>query len=133
VILLDTHAALWFTTDDPHLGPVSRSFLVEALADERLAISAISFWEISLLITKGRLRTSETPTQIRGAMFEAGIAEVPLTGDICLLAVALPGLHSDPADRFIAATAVAHDAMLMTVDGSLLRWPHAMRRHNASQ
>ncbi|MGB9367506.1 MAG: type II toxin-antitoxin system VapC family toxin [Xanthobacteraceae bacterium] len=131
--MLDTHAALWFTTDDPHLGPVSRSLLVEASADGRLAISAISFWEISLLITKGRLRTSETPTEIRGAMFEAGIAELPLTGDICLLAVALPGLHSDPADRFITATAVTYDATLMTVDAALLRWPHAIQRHNASR
>ncbi len=133
MILLDTHAALWFTTDDRHLGPISRSLLVEALADERLTISAISFWEISLLIAKGRLRTSETPAQIRGAMFEAGIAEMPLTGDICLLAVALPGLHSDPADRFIVATAVAHDAALMTVDAALLRWPHPVQRQDASR
>jgi len=96
-------------------------------------MSAISFWEISLLITKERLRTRETPTQIRDTMFEAGIREVPLTGDICLLAVTLPGLHADPADRFIAASTIVHDATLMTVDTALLRWRHPIERKDASK
>jgi PIN domain nuclease of toxin-antitoxin system len=133
VIVLDTHAALWFTTDGANLGDVSRALLDEALAEERLSISAISFWEIALLIARGRLRTSETADQIRVAMIEAGITELALTGDICILAVGLPDLHADPADRFITATAIAHDATLVTVDRALLQWAHPVRRQDASR
>lgn len=60
-----------------------------------------------------------------------GAVELPLTGEIAILAGELEGLHSDPADRFIVATAIAHDATLLTADDRLLKWQHGMRRHNA--
>jgi len=46
--------------------------------------------------------------------------ELALDGHIGLEATQLPGLHSDPADRLIAATAVAHEACLVTADRRLL-------------
>jgi PIN domain nuclease of toxin-antitoxin system len=49
VILLDTHVVIWFTTDDAALGKTSRSIADAALAEDELAVSAISFWEIALL------------------------------------------------------------------------------------
>jgi PIN domain nuclease of toxin-antitoxin system len=60
-----------------------------------------------------------------------GAAELPLTGEIAILAGELDGLHADPADRFIAATAIAHNATLVTADDRLLQWRHSVRRHNA--
>ena len=45
-----------------------------------------------------------------------GIVELPLTGEIAVLAGELESLHGDPADRFIAATAIRHDATLVTAD-----------------
>jgi PIN domain nuclease of toxin-antitoxin system len=61
----------------------------------------------------------------------AGVLELPLTGDIALRAVALANLHGDPADRFIAATAIVHEAMLLTADKKLLDWRSKLRRQNA--
>jgi PIN domain nuclease of toxin-antitoxin system len=58
---------------------------------------------------------------------------VSLTGDVALLAVDLAKLHPDPADRFIAATGIVHEAILMTADKPLLRWRHSMKRHDASK
>ena len=52
MILLDTHAAIWFATDSSLLGKNSRDLADEALDNERLVISAISFWEIALLVAK---------------------------------------------------------------------------------
>ena len=43
----------------------------------------------------------------------------------------LMGLHDDPAERFIAASALVHGATLMTADERLLEWQHAMDRHDA--
>jgi PIN domain nuclease of toxin-antitoxin system len=64
-------------------------------------------------------------------MLSEGATELPLTGEIAILAGELEGLHGDPADRFIIATAIAHDATLVTADNRLLQWRHGMRRHNA--
>jgi PIN domain nuclease of toxin-antitoxin system len=133
VILLDTHAALWFATKDITLGKISRSLALQALADSQLSISAISFWEIALLIAKRRLDSLDSAQDVRVAMLDAGIIELPLTGDVCVQAVALTGLPGDPADRFIAATAVSHGATLITADEALLRWSHAVDRQNAMQ
>jgi hypothetical protein len=54
VILLDTHAAVWLANDNPSLGPKSRLIALAARDENQLAISAISFWEIALLVSKDR-------------------------------------------------------------------------------
>jgi len=98
---------------------------------DRLAISAVSFWEIALLISKRRLRALRSAREQRAKIIAAGIRELPLTGDVAILAVELEAMHADPADRFIAATAIAHDATLVTADDRLLRWRHKLHRQNA--
>jgi PIN domain nuclease of toxin-antitoxin system len=132
VILLDTHAAIWLVTDNDALGRQSRTLAVAALADGQLAVSAITFWEIALLVAKGRLASLDSAADVRRQIVGTGLTELPLTGDIALLAVELKHLHADPADRFIAATAVTHEAILVTADARLLRWRHQVRRQNAS-
>jgi PIN domain nuclease of toxin-antitoxin system len=130
VILLDTHAAIWFTTDSG-LGKRSQTIADDALTDNRLAISAVSFWEIAMLIAKRRLRALRSASEQRSKILAAGILEVPLTGEIAILAGELENLHGDPADRFIMATAIAHDATLMTADETLLAWRSKLKRLNA--
>jgi PIN domain nuclease of toxin-antitoxin system len=131
VILLDTHAAVWLANNDPALGQKSCSIALAARAENQLAISAISFWEIALLVAEDRLELHDRPAKLRAELLETGVIELALTGDIALLAVELKNLHGDPADRFIAATAIAHDATLMTADARLLRWRSKVRRQNA--
>jgi PIN domain nuclease of toxin-antitoxin system len=131
VILLDTHAAIWLTIGQ--LGKQSRRIADKALTDDGLAISTISFWELSMLIAKGRLRALKSPREQRTKMLAAGIQELPLTGEIAILAGELENLHGDPADRIIAATAIAHDATLVTADANLLRWPNPLKRQDAER
>ena len=133
VILLDTHAAICFATDSDFLGKTSRDLADQALSDERLVVSAISFWEIALLTSKRRLQIGRSPSELRLRLIDAGVTELPVTGPISILAVELANLHGDPADRFIAATAVIHGATLMTADANLLRWRHAIQRQDASK
>jgi len=132
VILLDTHAAIWLAIDQG-LGKRSQRIADKALAEDRLAISAISFWELAMLIAKRRLRAVKSANEQRMKLLAAGIRELPLTGEIAILAAELEDLHGDPADRIIAATAIAHDAMLMTADANLLRWRHRLKRQDAEQ
>ena len=69
--------------------------------------------------------------ELRLQLLSQGTAELPPTGEIGIAAAELDSLHGDPADRFIAATAIAHDATLITADEKLLRWRHPLRRQNA--
>jgi PIN domain nuclease of toxin-antitoxin system len=133
VILIDTHVALWIATNNPALGAKSRTLAQQAVADGSLAISAISFWEIALLIARRRFETTKTATQLRLEMADTSVIELPLNGDISIRAVELQNLHGDPADRFILATAIAHDATLLTADKALLRWRHPIKRHDAAK
>jgi PIN domain nuclease of toxin-antitoxin system len=131
VILLDTHAAVWLASDEPVLGQKSCTLALAARAENQLAISAISFWEIALLAAKDRLELHRRPAELRAELLDTGVMELALTGDIALLAVELKNLHGDPADRFIVATALMHDATLITADARLLRWRGKVKRHNA--
>jgi len=133
VILLDTHVAIWFTAAEDALGKQSEILARQALAEDRLAISAISFWEIAMLTAKGRLEGDESPLEQRTRILSGGIIELPVTGVIAVISVELKDLPGDPADRFIAATAVVHNATLMTADKRLLEWQHKLQRQNASK
>jgi PIN domain nuclease of toxin-antitoxin system len=131
VILLDTHVALWTTFNPERLGKRCRKMIDQAVDEGQLAVSAVSFWEIALLTAKRRLRSKDSAVEMRRAILAEGVNELPLTGDIAILATELDGLHGDPADRFIAATAITNQAMLITADENLLKWRHGLRRHNA--
>jgi PIN domain nuclease of toxin-antitoxin system len=130
VILLDTHVVIWLSTDTK-FGKRSMAMAEAALAEDRLAVSAISFWEIAMLIGKGRLRALTSAAQQRTKILAEGIREMPLSGEICILAGELENLHTDPADRLIAATAITLEATLVTADDRLLRWRHKLHRQNA--
>jgi PIN domain nuclease of toxin-antitoxin system len=132
VIVLDTHAAIWMAMDRG-LGRQSQRIVDKALSEDRLAVSVITFWELAMLTAKGRLRTVESVTERRAELIATGVRELPLTGDIAILAAELDGLDGDPADRIIAATAIAHDATLVTADEKLLRWRHRLKRQDADQ
>lgn len=133
MILLDTHAAIWFANDDVRLGRASQALSDAALLEDALAVSAVTFWEIALLASKQRLDLRDSPAALRDQLLDGGLVELPLTGDIALLSVELPGLHADPADRFIAATAITFGATLMTADEKLLGWRHELPRQDASR
>jgi len=124
---------MWIASNDPALGKRSKALASAALAQDQLAVSAISSWEIALLIAKGRFKSLDSAAEIREQILRGGITELPLTGDIALRAVDLGNLPGDPADRFIVATAIVHGATLMTADERLLAWKHSLKRVNAGK
>lgn len=114
-LLLDTHALLWFQTDDPKLSAVAKA-AIEDPANERW-LSPISLLEIAL---KNRLGKLPLPAPF-GMMYPMSL----LSRDIHLLPVepqhiepltALPLHHKDPFDRLIAATALVEGLTLVSKD-----------------
>jgi PIN domain nuclease of toxin-antitoxin system len=131
VILLDTHVAIWAVFDDDALGRNCRRLIRRSSDQNELAVSAISFWEIALLIRKRRLRLADSAREARRLILSTGATELPLTGEIAILAGELEDLQADPADRFIAATAIIHNGTLITADQRLLKSRAIPRKQNA--
>jgi PIN domain nuclease of toxin-antitoxin system len=131
VILLDTHVLLWAASDDRKLGRKTRNMIDRRWANGELAVPAIAFWEVGLLEARGRVSLSTPVRAWRDAVLTAGAVELALDGNVAVRALDLAALHDDPADRFIVATALAHEATLVTADERLLEWRHSLERQDA--
>lgn len=131
MILLDTHALVWLALGAARLGGRRRKAATDALAAERLCASAISFWEVAQLVARGRLVGIHEPSAFRRRVLETGIRDLPITSRIAVDAVSLIGLSRDPADRFIVATTLVHEATLITADEALLAWSGSLRTMDA--
>jgi PIN domain nuclease of toxin-antitoxin system len=106
----------------PRLGVQTAEALNRAGGEKRLAVSAITPWEIGLLVSKGRLQLSSDVMQwIRTVLAKPGIQLAPLEPEIAVASTRLPfEMHADPADRIIVATARHLGATLVTADMALL-------------
>jgi PIN domain nuclease of toxin-antitoxin system len=113
VLLLDTHALLWLVMDSPRLGKIARR-----QASRGAHVSAISWWELEMLAEAGRVRLGMSVSEARDVVLRANVSEVPIDGVIAMTAARL-GIHGDPGDRFIVATALVHGATLMTSDAKI--------------
>ena len=130
MVLLDTSALLWLWAADARLGRQARETIDSALLADRLAVSAISFWEVAMLREKGRLSFPEDVGQWRRELLAQGLVEIPVTGDVAARAGALEGLPGDPGDRLIVATAL-EGHRLVTSDTRILAWAEALDRLDA--
>ena len=129
--LLDTHVLLWYTGSSDSLGINARALIQDTLVESSLFASAITFWEIAMLVEKGRLTLDVTPEIFRQQSIANGLNEIPLAGDIAIRAVQLRELHRDTADRLIVATALG-GYKLITSDQRLLSWTGPLACINAS-
>jgi len=133
VIVLDTHVLAWADFDEQRLGRKAKSLINRMWARGHVAVCAMTFWEAALLEARGRLKLPAPVAEWRGQLLTAGLVELPVDGEAGIRAVGLGGLPNDPADRLIVATALRHDAALMTADDRLLEWNHSLARHDARQ
>ncbi len=131
MLLLDTVVLLWLIRGDRRLGPTAHRAADEALVAGNAAVSAISYWEIAMLVRKGRLQIDWAVEALRRYLLDHSLNEIPVDGDIALRAGLLTDLHGDPADRIIVATALAGHR-LVTADRELLDWPGQIQRLRAT-
>lgn len=121
-VLLDTHAFVWLATDHTLLsGPAHEAI---AASDDGLFVSAISFLEIGLLLSRGRLHFPiDAQLYVKRACAQHGIEEVPLHGLDALNSTALPDLHRDPFDRILIELALRENMTVVSKDEQLARYP----------
>lgn len=120
MILLDTHILIWMDQGLQDLGKSIQTKISKAHSQDELVVSAISFWEIGMLIEKGRLRFGQDLSSWRGEMLSAGLNEIPVDGSVAIQAAGLKQFHGDPADRIIVATSKLLGARLATADKKIL-------------
>ncbi len=130
-LVLDTHTLVGLVEGESRLGRKSRELAQAALQSDVLAVSAICFWEIAMLVKSGRLGLAMPTSEWHRGSLNLGILEAPVTGQIGILAEKSAGLPGDSADRIITATAIVLNATLLTADQRILNWPVNLTRFDA--
>jgi PIN domain nuclease of toxin-antitoxin system len=126
LIVLDTHAWIWWVSAPEQLSGPARDEIDQARQRGEVCISSISAWEVALLVRKGRLElTAPVDDWIARSEAFPFIRFVPLDNRIAYRSNSLPGdLHEDPADRIIVATALTLGVPLVSRDTKIRDYPH---------
>lgn len=127
--ICDTHVLLFWADRRDRLSRAAQQALDDGLAQGNLACAEISFWEIAMLFRKGRLvlPAGYTPVSyMEDIVNSLNLNILQLTPPIAALAESGIVVHGDPGDRIIAATAIIHQAPLITADEKLRTLPGLM-------
>src|SRR5271157_794834 len=123
-IVLDTHVLVWLLEDSERIGEPVHAQIQQAADEDTLFVSAITPWEIAMLVAKGRLRLGQDVAEwLATALGLPGIRLEALSPVIAVASTRLPWeTHPDPADRILLATARHLDATLITADEKMLEY-----------
>lgn len=125
-LLLDTHVWIWVLTENKRIGSSFLKVLKEieerVSEEKRILISAISVWEIGMLVEKKKIELSmDRLNWVEKALTVPGTELVSLSPRIAMQSTRLPNaVHGDPADRILIATAREKSAVLVTHDRKIL-------------
>ena len=124
MLIADTHVLLWELSGMENVPPVVSGAIQDALASSELAVSTATYWELGELLRKGRVELAGGLRTWRSRLRDSGIHELPIDTEIALRAAELrdQAASNDAADRFIMATALTRNAVLVTADREILAW-----------
>ena len=116
--LLDTHAFLWWVTDDYRLSPQARNIIDDGRNE--IYFSAASGWEIAIKARLGRL---DVPADLERFMvdqiFENGFRTLAIELSHALSVYGLEDIHRDPFDRMLVAQGQIENLPIISCDSVL--------------
>jgi PIN domain nuclease of toxin-antitoxin system len=124
-LLLDTHVALWLDSGDERLRASTRTLIDGCWQnDGTIMLSAITAWEIALLVDTGRIDLDvPVAAWLERFLDRPGIEAVSLSHRAASRSYQLHHLeHRDPADRLLIATAIDLACPLVTYDERIVRF-----------
>jgi PIN domain nuclease of toxin-antitoxin system len=110
-LLLDTHAALWWLSDDERFGDAAATAM--AAGSNQVLLSAAVVWEVAIKRSIGKL---DAPDDLAPTLLSAGAFPLPVGLDHAAAVAALPPRHRDPFDRILVAQAAIEGAVLVSGD-----------------
>ena len=111
--LLDTHALLWWLSDDPALTRTARKVIAET--KNTLIVSAVSAWEIATKVRLGKLPTgADLASDFSGQIQREGFELLAISAEHGIRAGLLPGPHKDPFDRMLIAQSQAENVPIIS-------------------
>ena len=126
MIVLDTHAWVWWVSGSATLPRAASLLLERGMREQTIRVSSISVWEVAQLVSRGRLElTMDVTDWIAKSESLPFLQFVPVDNRIALRSTRLPEpFHADPADRIIVATTLSLGGTLVTKDNKLRRYPN---------
>lgn len=120
-VLLDTHAFLWWVSDDPRLSRRARRIIADS--SNQVFFSAASAWEIAIKTALGRLMVASDPQQfVAEQMRMNGFEPLPIDLRHALHVGSLPPHHGDPFDRMLIAQAAIEECTILSADAEIRRY-----------
>lgn len=112
-VLLDTHALIWWLTDDAALTKAARRVVAET--KNTILVSAASAWEIATKVRLGKLPSAtELLADFAGQLKREGFETLAISTSHAVRAGLLPGLHKDPFDRMLIAQAQEENIAILS-------------------
>lgn len=112
-LLVDTHALLWWLTDDPALSAAARAAIADPANEP--TISAASIWEIAIKQSLGKLTA---PDDLTETIVTEGFTLLSINAQHAWRVRGLPHHHRDPFDRLLIAQAMTECMPIITTDTS---------------
>lgn len=120
--LLDTHALLWWVTDDRRLSRGAR----DVIKAGDVWVSVVSLWEIEIKRGLGRIE-ADVKAIVDEVAGTEGLHLLEIRPSHLITLADLPPLHRDPFDRMLIAQARRERVALVTRDRTLRRYPIQVR------
>jgi PIN domain nuclease of toxin-antitoxin system len=118
--LLDTHAFIWLTEEDPNLPADLRTLIDTA---ETVYLSIVSLWEIAIKLNIGKLSLQRSYESIGAALEDSDILILPISFADTVQIRHLPLHHKDPFDRLLIAQAMNHNLTIISTDIAFDAYP----------
>ena len=119
--LLDTHAVI-FWSQKTTMSADFLLFLDKTAQGGDLFVSSVSFWEMALLVKKGRIATQDVSVWKDQLLEHSGVRLLDPTADEMIRSVSLPTHHKDPFDRLLILQATKNNMLFVTQDKTIERY-----------
>ena len=119
--LIDTHAVIWFITEDSKL-PLKTKKIIEN-SENNCFVSIATYWEIAIKHSLGRLNLDSDLETVFRIIEKTGFEIIPITTNQILVNAGLPYHHQDPFDRIIVAQAIFENLSIVSKDGQFENYP----------
>jgi PIN domain nuclease of toxin-antitoxin system len=119
--LIDTHAFLWWNTDDDRLSPIARELIRDGR--NQIIVSVASIWEVAIKVARGRLDLpDEVGPYATDRLVRNRWSAMSIDLNHAVRAAALPPIHADPFDRVLVAQAQVESLPIVTADAAIGRY-----------